>query len=287
VGPDLVPVAELELPFDPDDGREVVGAGSPDGRFFASRLPDGRIQVWSVHGPVPLPELPEPQPFEAYRGAFASGALLRPPPWAPPPTPLAPKPAPPGLEGIDGPDLGLVAMKSFAPQSEDERLDLLTAIRLQDDDVQTAELRNQWFEGQLNGRVPPDVRRRLDDLIEARGLAEAVTAYRSWRQALPRSGHAFDLEACHLRAEESSLRLPRPPEGVQEVPPLDRGHFGPPAYGVVLRIDTEGRPRWVARVGDVVRDGPACFDGYRGRWQPARNAEGNAVVMCVVAGCPD
>ena len=297
VGTDLEERARLTLPFAPVEDQTIVGVGSPDGRFFAAQRSDGTIEVWQVGAArsLPAPETAADQPpFVPER---AIGDTVRAANWVPPLQPLAPPPD--ELPQADRALLGglgeaahkLLAMASFSPRTAEERLDQLEVLYLQPDEGQRwlRDAYDRW--AGANDPVGPvvtpgaaaDGSTELLRVVEEQGLDEAHQAYARWRAARPAlEGRAFDLPACHLRADERSLVPPRPP--AEAGPPGRLGSHGH-QDGIVVAVSAQGQAGWVATLtGAPTRYAQACWQRHRRGWTPA-SLDGQPASMCVVVPC--
>jgi len=303
LGPDLREHARLTIPWKLDMFA-VEGAASPDGRHFAARAPDGRIVVWALDSPYSVGPLPAPEPLAAASVPLKVGDPLGAPKWEPPAVRVVPDYDDAVAEGLSPrqlerlaelPDVyqTVAAMAAFAPQTQQERLAWLAAIRtlpvgLEVKDVDLYSVKSAWLAARTGGKVldddgewvDPDAAASARDLallVRGADLQSTVPLMARW-QALQRvgAGPAFGLPECHDLAVEPGATLPIRPAGVAEKDLHE---------AILVKVSAEGTPTWVGTVsGTSARDARECWQAHDDPWTPARR-EGQPLEMCVVVGC--
>ncbi len=285
----------------------VEGAGSPDGRHFAARGPDGTVHVWRVGAGIPLPPAPPPEPLSPFAHDLAVGTQLGAPAVAVEAASLFPEgwldEVPAGvtmkhlelLGYLEEPTQLLVSMASFAPRTQPERLAQLETIQELSsgwDEEDLYALKGRWVALQRGGtfydldrgedRVPDAgaVAADLSRLVKRHRAGKVVDAHRAWlaTQPLP-DAPAFGLEACHALATEPGLTPPQPSaEAASERPRALQD-------AIVVAVAADGTPSWVGSIDDTrSRAGRACWQKHDQPWTPATR-DGVPEAMCVVVPC--
>jgi len=307
VGPDLQERARLTVPWS-NDLLAVEGAASPDGRHFAARGPEGRLHVWKLPDrfATALPPLPAPEALAPHVDPLPLGAQLGAPPYAIGEASLFPDlygELPEGVSTqqlellgyLEEPAQLLLAMAAFAPRSQQERAEQLSAIGTlspgwSDDETLYGAKANflaihrggTWYD-EDSEEVPGDparLQRDLDKLVKAMGAKKHVAAYQAWRAAAPGpEGPAFGVSACPDAADAYGAGPAQPPASSVVDPP--RSHLA----SILVRVDTDGTPSWVGTEQGTRNDrGRACFQAHSGTWTPA-SKDGEAVASCVRIPC--